>query len=425
MYNPNLKEERIKAQLKAIGGLGFGFGKHINKLKEILFDDEDIYGYLVGFNDDSGNWEIMLCTNFHLYVLDKNGLFSVGYSQYDIKSFRGLNADSNIFRKYKVTVLIDRKRYEYSECQRGYVDLFRTATNYAKRGEELPYDFDRTPYLEESPKKESIYEKPIYEEPTVVYTENQKTSDFLENDPTAFLKKEALKTQDGTFNSTRNVFLYPNEKGEGFIYGDTIADNYLEQAKYFIELAKCKPIRDDFDYLNGNFEFIRNQVSKGDLESVVLFGRKGKLYLLKQELGIEKIIKQDFATVDDYFEYINRPTKKDFEKQNNMLKNNHISSRFIDFKEDEVIEPTNIETKSDDEEFDFDIDFSKIEKNPIDDSNNLESIIPNDSEIFDIQENGKTKMFNLLKEYKELLDIGVLTQTEFDKKKSELLGFVD
>lgn len=56
MYNPNLKEERIKAQLKAIGGLGFGFGKHINKLKEILFDDEDIYGYLVGFNDNSGNW---------------------------------------------------------------------------------------------------------------------------------------------------------------------------------------------------------------------------------------------------------------------------------------------------------------------------------------------------------------------------------
>lgn len=420
MYNPNLKEERIKAQLKAIGGLGFGFGKHINKLKEILFDDEDIYGYLVGFNNDSRNWEIMLCTNFHLYVLDKNGLFSVGYSQYDIKSFRGLNADSNAFRKYKVTVLVDRKKYEYSECQRGYVDLFRTATNYAKRGGDLPYDFDKTPYLEKIPEKETVYE-----EPTVEYTKNQQTSDFLENDPTSFLRKEALKTQDGTFKSTRNVFLYPNEKGEGFTYGDNIDDNYLEQAQYFIELAKCEPIRDDFDYLNGNFEFIRNQVSKGDLESVVLFGRKGKLYLLKQELGIDKIIKQDFATVDDYFEYVNRPTEKDFEKQNNMVKNNHISSRFVDFKEDEVTEPSNIETKTDDEEFDFDIDFSKINTNPVEDSGDLETILPNDSEIFDIQDNGKTKMFNLLKEYKELLDIGVLTQTEFDKKKSELLGLND
>lgn len=408
MYNPKLKEERIKAQLKSIGGLGFGFGKHVNKLKEILLDDEDIYGYLVGFNDESGNWEIMLCTNLHIYVLDKNGMFSVGYSQYDIRAFRGLNADSNVFRKYKVTIMVDHKKYVYSECQRGYVDLFRVATNYAKNSGELPYEFDRTPFLceVEHPKQEERYEsprpkQPIYEEP-----ENP----ILANDPNKFFKEQDKKAMDGSYPDSRNVFLYPEYKGEGFSYGDTIDDAYLEQAQVFIELAKTEPIADDFNYLDGNKDLVRQEVLKGDLESIVAFGRKGKLYLLKEQLGCKKIGKQDFESMDAYIEYVNRPTEKDFKKQENMVKNNHISSRFIDT-------PQEIEEDSFEDTLEFDIDFTKL--------NSISESSEDKFENVEIQENGKTRDFNLLVEYKELLDLGIITQTEFEKKKAEILNLND
>lgn len=406
MYNPKLKEERIKAQLKAIGGLGFGFGKHVSKLKEILFDDEDIYGYLVGFNDDTNNWEVMLCTNLHIYVLDKNGMFSVGYSQYDIRAFRGLNADSNVFRKYKVTVMVDHKKYVYSECQKGYVDLFRIATNYAKNNSDLPYDFDRTPYLyvEEEPQKEERFDSPN----PINNPELITTNSMFKSDPKEFFEEQAKKVMDGSYPETRNVFLYPEYKGEGFAYGDVIDDEYLEQAQVFIELAKTEPVSSDFDYLENNQNLVRNALKSGDIESVVAFGRRGKLYLLKEQLGIDKVIKQDFETMDDYIEYVNRPTEKDFERQKNMVKNNHISSRFVDIPE----EP--IETNEDSVEFDFDIDFSKL--NSTSDSSKSE-----DLEDETVTSNGKSKDFNLLVEYKELLDMGIITQTEFEKKKSEIL----
>lgn len=405
MYNPKLKEERIKAQLKAIGGLGFGFGKHVNKLKEILLDDEDIYGYLVGFNDESSNWEVMLCTNMHIYVLDKNGMFSVGYSQYDIRAFRGLNADSNVFRKYKVTIMVDHKKYVYSECQRGYVDLFRVATNYAKNSGQLPYEFDRTPFLYEveQPKQEERYESPSPKQPIYEEPENP----ILANDPNKFFREQDKRAMDGSYPNSRNVFLYPEYKGEGFSYGDSIDDDYLEQAQVFIELAKTEPIADDFNYLDGNKDMIRQAVLKGDLESIVAFGRKGKLYLLKEQLGYKKIGKQDFESMDAYIEYVNRPTEKDFKKQENMVKNNHISSRFMDT-------PQEVEEDAFEDELEFDIDFNKL--------NSISESSENRPDDIEIQENGKTKDFNLLVEYKELLDLGIITQTEFEKKKAEILN---
>lgn len=449
MYEPSLKGDRIKAQIQTIGGLSFGFGKHLNKLKEILHDEEDIYGYLVGLRSETDKWEIVLCTNESIYVLDKTKMFSVGYSQYSVKAFLGMSTESNIFRKYKVSLTLGKERFYYTECQRGYVDLFRTAVNNAVKGLGLPYAFDKTPFLVQDEEiQKPVKSQPYFEEEEYVDTHLENTVSkgaFAEAEAYKLkMKKHFEEKREYEKKYRKNIYLFPKSEGDGFGFNSVYDSEFSEDLEYFKKVTGLEPEYNDYVFLIDNERYVEEFIEHDALREMFEYGRKGELYLLKEKYDMEVNV-ADFPTRTLYREYMATPSHIKFDPNKIMFANNHIAHRFAEKKEFEEdmskkevqyqIEADEDEEYDEDSFVDFDIDFSKLEKikNKSDNSNTIEDNSETENQedkkydtsledIHEIQENGKTKMFNLLKEYKDLYDLGVLTEKEFEHKKKEVLG---
>lgn len=427
MYDYNLKGERILAQIKAIGGLNFGFNKHINKLKEIIYDEEDIFGYLVGYNEESKKWEIVLCTTDSIYVLNKNKLFSVGYQEFTVSSFRGLTAESNMFRKYKVTINLGKEQFHYTECQRSYVDLFRIAVNNAKSKGNLPYEFDKTPFLIKEKNTgnsfQEDFEDDIDEQP---YFE-QKTSKLESRNEEARRRKEHIENYLAqTKEKYQNVYFYPEREGDGYHSDGTLDSSYQDYFDTFVETVGIEPEYTDFSFLKDNHEAIHSFIEKGEIYNAFNLGRRGSLYKLKEKYGMD-VNSSDFVTNSDYMKYLETLLDEDYVPRSEKIDNNHIANRFLQDSFVDELEIESPEEEDEDDEVDFDIDFSKLssiqeEQEEVEQEVNLQESPSNkNDDLYTIQENGKTKMFNLLNEYKVLYDMGILTQKEFDEKKREIL----
>lgn len=450
MYNPDLKIERINAQIKALNGFGIGFRKAKNNLTEMLRVDEDIYGFLVGFNESSANWEIIVCTNYNIYLIEKQKMFNLSMKQHDVKSIRGIEIDRNMFKNYTLSLKLGKDYLVFSNCLEPDVSNFRNALTSAQHKSGLPYQFDAEPYklgyinpnelarkefqkqreLELNEEKEELRLKALKEKEDL--KEKEKLGDLLRNGTSS--------------NYKRNVYLYPTYVGEGFVEGDNgyeLDTEYQQDAFYFEKLSGVEPKQSDYGFLYKNKSFVEELIQEDEFKTMVSFGRKGKLYLLKNEYG-KTPYPEDYLTEEDVIEDNFSHKEPVSERQERLLKNNHFASRFVE-QPDVVVEqePIQEETPIEQEDFiEFDINFSELSVNqgkiidkeveklhdlptvsqmerldvdPIDTLSN-EHIQVNESP------NEQSKEFKQLLEYKQLLDMGIISEKEFEYKKRELLG---
>lgn len=421
MYNVELKSKRIKAQLKELGGLGFLFRNFTKDLDEILLDDEDIYGYLLGFNKGKSRWEIILVTDIKIYVLDKDKMFTQGYSDYPIKAYKGTKVDSNLFNNFSVIVTIGKEEYTYKDCRKDNVSMFRTACDYAQYRKGMPYMFDKEPYIDG-----------FSGEPKQVSSTNElfDYDDYDDSDGDNFeVSDDTSKDiyQDGNGTEPRNVFLYPTmKKGEGFHSYGEVKSEFRKQADYFKEVTGKEPHIDDFDFLADNEYYVKYFIDEKELSSFISFGRKGKLYLFKQEYGC-KIFPSDYPTQEDYDRAMSLAhDEENHDRQELLLKSNHIANRFVDTYEPKEEFRVNHEETKDEEpvkDFGFDFDVNAILR---ENENEFESPNLEDLTVEKVEDSSEIKdtdgIVNNLRMYKQLLDEGILTQEEFDDKKREILN---
>lgn len=419
MYDINLKSKRIKAQVKAMGGLGFPFNNYTKHLDTFVDNEEDLYGYLLGYNSNEQRWEVILVTSEYIYILDKDNHFTKSYSDYPLKAYKGSSVESNIFNTFKVVVTLGREKYYYKDCKEVTFNFFKAAVKSAQKGGELPYAFDRTPFEVKEKKSRNIdmdYSDDFYDS-------------YMEETP-----KHIDIYQDGeSTGSIRNVYLHPLHEGEGFMPSGDLDSKFKEQSDYFEKITGKRPMRSDFKYLFVNKRYINKFIDNKELPSFIAFGRKGKLYLFKEEHDCI-LFPEDYPSIEEYERALS--LKNDIEnadKQENLLQHNHVANRFVDkpIKDDNVSFDFGEQSQENDNSstveennnvtFTFDIDEILSEKeNSFDEPDFTET--PVESFKFDTVKSAHKSAISDIKAYKELLDEGILTEEEFNAKKKEILG---
>lgn len=429
MYSEDKKKERIYAQIDALFGLGFGFGRLKKSLIDILQLDEDIYGYLIGYNDDSGKSEVILCTNYRIYLLDRQGFFTTNYTQHPVKSVTSVSVEKKLFNMHSVSLVVGRERIDFSNCNAMDVQNFRRAINSAQSRGNFPYQFDKTPYLDGYVEEKKVY----VPRPEVEEEEPQESAKEIaererkERKRIATLEKGAITLDGSNPDFPRNVYLYPKVSGEGFtkIKIDTyvLDPEYDNHAVDFERLTGVEPNFFDYGYLISNNHFTSEMVLKNRVSEVIEQGRKGLLYKLKESLG-ESTKPSDYLSIEDNVSdgFIKEPVS---ERESMAISANHIASRFKNAPKEEE-PPTEIEEPLEEvEDFEFNIDFDDLDmfKNKKKSEPEVEAFIPIEKEIeISSVDSFETKAVREIMEYKHLLDIGVISESEFQHKKKEILG---
>lgn len=457
MYNNALKKERVSAQINALGGLGFWYGSNLNKFVNILLDDEDIYGFLTGISDETNKWSLVFCTNYNIYILDRNKLFGVTYSQFDVRAFVSFSAEreSMLFNFYKVKIQLGHARYSFDNCDNVYIENFRNACNRAKAGAGLPYAFNKELYSIQEEEYTNDQNKTIDAVEPVTFNSAVKQEQPIIKSEFQLQKEKELaeKYMDGSnSNSVKNGFIYYDESIINTFYNETITKQYTPDTSNSIQYNKYKeltggltPKYSDYRFLKTlDIPFIHKIIDENRLRDLILYGRNGSLYQLKNEYDFQ-VTDEDYTSDENsYWLKLNYVDRTDEEM---IIKNNHIASRFLkstESKEESQPDETYIEDFPDDflakyqeeiknseesksnsykptketEDSLFDSKEVEQEEESVEFNLNLNEILNRPEE----KELPKKDVFEEIRSYKQLLDEKIITQEEFDYKKKELLG---